>query len=530
MNTSLSESPAVIYQQYLDQICPTLTAETLARLENSLNVANWDEPESAIDLNNFAVIALIEAENCDDSSVRAIHVEMALEALMQGIDTHPDHPLCTAHLAVVRNMLGETQSATQIAFSTLLNILQPTFADSESAPMGLVYVPYSHSQTAIARGEQLQHLLQAKNGYTQAMLLLVDVLCRSQLVFYNSGGLRFLQLLAPLMPQAASLQLKLGLAQLMSKQGEGLLHLHQAQKLAPDSASALQALHLVYRNLDRLDAAEFWLTRAREVAAQRNPSDPGWQWAMLGADSPFTYVPFEERLLLTVEPNFRSIVTSVLLGESDWFEAEIEFWRSQLQQGMTVIDVGANVGVYTFSAAQQVGSTGRVLAVEPFSGCVQCLQETCRVNHLSQVTVCAGAASDRNGTARLSLHTASELNEVITEESGLPAGQYEEVACFTLDSLVEQHQLSRVDWLKIDAEGHEMQVLAGCDRILSEFAPGILYENIAGAKGSNTPVAEYLKAKGYQLFRYQPYLQDLIPIQSADDLQGNLNIIALPQR
>jgi FkbM family methyltransferase len=222
----------------------------------------------------------------------------------------------------------------------------------------------------------------------------------------------------------------------------------------------------------------------------------------------------------------RSIVTSVLLAEGDWFEAEMEFWRNQLQPGMTVIDVGANVGVYTFSAAQKVGSTGKVVAIEPFSGCVRCLRETQRLNRFDWVTICAGAASDHHGTSYLSLQAASELNEVVAEAGA--EGEFEQITCFPLDSLIKTAAINRVDWLKIDAEGHEMQVLAGSERILTEFAPGIIYENIAGDKGSNTQVAEYLQAKGYRLFRYQPYLQNLIPIELIEQLQGNLNIIALP--
>ncbi|MCY7393076.1 MAG: FkbM family methyltransferase, partial [Leptolyngbyaceae cyanobacterium CAN_BIN12] len=206
--------------------------------------------------------------------------------------------------------------------------------------------------------------------------------------------------------------------------------------------------------------------------------------------------------------------------------AEMEFWRQQIQPGMTVLDVGANVGVYTFSAAQQVGSTGRVLAVEPFSGCVQCLQESRRINQMDWITICAGAASDRTGTARLSLHTASELNEIVMDAAA--DRDSEEVACFTLDSLIEQHNISQVDWLKIDAEGHEIPVLEGSIRLIEQFAPGILYENIAGSKGSNLPVAEWLLAKDYRLFRFQPYLQNLIPVDSLDEMQGSLNIIALP--
>jgi hypothetical protein len=93
---------------------------------------------------------------------------------------------------------------------------------------------------------------------------------------------------------------------------------------------------------------------------------------------------------------------------------------------------------------------------------------------------------------------------------------------------MKQEKLTQVDFLKIDAEGHELQVLLGSDRLLTEFAPVIMYENISGNQGSNSPVANFLIANGYQLFRYQPYLQTLVAIESVDDLQGNLNIIAVP--
>ena len=131
----------------------------------------------------------------------------------------------------------------------------------------------------------------------------------------------------------------------------------------------------------------------------------------------------------------------------------------------------------------------------------------------------------------MQLYAATELNEIVTGDAAqsMQIGSFEEVACFTLDSLVEQENVNRVDYLKIDAEGHEMSVLIGSEKILSEFCPIILYENIASSKGSNLPVADYLKSKGYKLFRYQPYAQELIPINSSDELEGNLNVIAVPE-
>jgi FkbM family methyltransferase len=207
----------------------------------------------------------------------------------------------------------------------------------------------------------------------------------------------------------------------------------------------------------------------------------------------------------------------------------MEFWRDNITEGMTVIDVGANAGVYTFSAAKRVGVNGLVLAIEPFSKCVSYLLETCRVNKMDWVKICAGAASDREGKAKLSLSSSSELNEIVKDENQIKSGNYEEVNCFTLDSLINKYNLKKVDFLKIDAEGHELQVLGGSERLISEFKPIILYENIAGAQGSNFPVADYLRSIDYQLFRYQPYLKNLIPLALNSDIVDNLNIIALPQ-
>jgi hypothetical protein len=103
----------------------------------------------------------------------------------------------------------------------------------------------------------------------------------------------------------------------------------------------------------------------------------------------------------------------------------------------------------------------------------------------------------------------------------------ETVHCLTLDGVMFEEDLPRVDFLKLDAEGHELDILAGASQMLAVFQPTILYENIAGTSGSNLPVANCLRALGYQLFRYQPYVRQLLPIESDEDLQGQLNAIAV---
>lgn len=498
------------YWQYVQQRCPQIEASQIAPAIAAAATTRWDEPETGVEFNNIGVLSLIEAELCDDASLRSMQLDLAIAALEEGDAL--GHPLCAAHLAAVHRLTGNLPAASQLAFGNLMNGLQSAFTGAPE-PLGLIYLP-----PIATASDVLPHLLQAPNGQIQAQRLCVEVLTRSQLAFYNDNGLRFLQLAAQLMPTSFDVQHRLGLSKLNHHYWEGILHLQQAHQLAPDRASLLQTLWLVYQQQPEI--AQFWRETARSVST----GELAWHWAD-HPDDRFTTVPFDE-LLLAIEPSFESKVTSVLLAEGDWFEAELEFWRDTLQPGMTVIDVGANVGVYTFSAAQKVGVTGRVLAIEPFSTCVQLLQQTCQLNQLGQVTVCAGAASDRNGEAKLALHQASELNELVTEETGqFPT---EPIRCFTLDSLIESEQLQRVDWLKIDAERHEMQVLRGSDRLLQQFQPAILYENVVGTSESNLPVAEYLRSIGYRLFRYQPFLKNLLPLTESGDFADSLNIIALP--
>ncbi|MFP4123598.1 MAG: FkbM family methyltransferase [Coleofasciculus sp.] len=516
--------PIDSYWNYLKRIGLTLDSAALSYVTASLEKTDWDEPTSAIELNNVAVVALIEAEQSQDSSVRLLYFEMAVEALNQGVELY-GHPLCAAHLALVYGMTGETGQGIQMAFSTFIQSLMPAYVE-ESVDSGIVYLPPGN-YLIDSRAEKLAEILGTENGYTQSLLLLSEVLCYSVLVFYNVAGLRFLHLAAQLYPESAAVNLKLGISSLTNNQQEGLFYLHRARKLEPERGNILQALYLAYRDLGQMESARVWRRMGAELS-QGASQGLEWYWTRLVEESQVSYVPFENQLLLAVEPSLRSIVTSVLITEGDWFEKEMEFWRRWIKPGMTVIDVGANVGVYTFSAALRVGTEGRVLAVEPFSGCVRCLQETCKINQLDWVKVCAGAASDHQGMGRLALQATNELNQIVEGEGErMQQGTLEEVRCFTLDSLVEEEDISQIDLLKIDAEGHEVKVLAGSSRILTEFKPCIMYENIAGSQGANLAVADFLRDRGYQLFQYKPFLEQLLPIESTEDLSGRLNLIAV---
>jgi FkbM family methyltransferase len=482
------------YEQYLAQIGIQVMPSLQQTIATIVDATHWDEPETPLDFNNIAVMAIIEAANSDDRSLRGLYLETAFEA----IENAEDFPLAIVHRSIIYTLLGQTNLAQQPFFQTILE----SVTDLEPASKGLVFLP---NPLTIDSNLAIIRLLTAPNSDQQAVLLSAIGLLQSQSIFYNSAGQRFLNLASKFFPESPHISLKQGITLLMGGIMEGWVDLHQAAAKSPEDSNILTRSQL-----------------AIEIAQRDFQRNSGID----NSDVPTITVPFDE-LQLAIEPSLRSIVSGMLLGAEDWFETEMEFWRSQLQPGMTVIDVGANAGVYTFSAAQKVGKTGKVIAIEPFSGCVNLLQETCRINDLSQVKVCHGAASDHLGQSKLSLKASSELNEL--SDRDLPVGSYEEVTCFTLDSLIQTEKLDRIDFLKIDAEGHEVPVLKGSDRILREFRPVILYENIAGSQGSNLPVAELLLKHRYQLFTYQPYLQQLILVNELVNLSNCLNVIAIPK-
>ncbi|QSV61492.1 MAG: FkbM family methyltransferase [Dolichospermum sp. DL01] len=526
MNSTVTNNNS--YWHYVQTVLPSINTDTLEKLSIIIANTSWDEPNTSADWNNIAVVAITEAEQCSDNlTMRSVYLEMAFEALNNGFEID-GHPICAAHLALVHSWLGETSKALEIAFGTFINSLQDAYTRSEDHNPYLIYLFTTNKKLADHDQKSLEKVLLSQNSYQQALFLLTEIISCSQIAFYTSLSQRFLYLANQIWTNSVNLHLKIGIANLMNRQAEGILYLHQARQLAPSYARILQSLYLAYRDLQQLELANQWQDFSCQFYQQDNLS-PDWKWTQLSADSLFTYLPFESDLIIAVEPSLRSIVTSVLLTEQDWFEKEMEFWRNYIKPGMTVIDVGANVGVYTFSAALKVGNTGQVLAIEPFSGCVSCLQETCKLNELPWVKIYIGAASDKNSTVKLLLHSANELNEIISGEAAadMPSGSFEEVPCFTLDSLIEQENIQQVDFLKMDAEGHEMAVLAGSQQLITQFAPVILYENIAGSQGSNIEVAQYLESIGYELFYYQPFLQKLIPVNSPQDFQ-QLNFIAVP--
>lgn len=221
-----------------------------------------------------------------------------------------------------------------------------------------------------------------------------------------------------------------------------------------------------------------------------------------------------------VVPDSLDLITPYVLQEQqDWFEDEIKFLRRLLKNGQKVIDIGANYGVYALSMARSVGADGHVWCFEPASSTADWLAQGIAANDYRQVTLDRRALSSAPGTAHLTLNDNAELNELVRGDGA--AGKTEEVELTTLDACLAHYGWQDIEFLKIDAEGEEANILKGGQAFFATLSPLVEFEVKAG-QALHLDLVQQFAALGYRSYRLVPGLQLLAPFDPAQPPDGYL--------
>src|SRR5678815_821956 len=194
----------------------------------------------------------------------------------------------------------------------------------------------------------------------------------------------------------------------------------------------------------------------------------------------------------------RESISQTLFLYGSFEISETRLIQSVLRPGMTFVDVGANIGYYTVVGARLVGPGGMVHAFEPHGGIRAKLQDNIARNGLHNVSVHADAIAETTGTVSF---FASALGENQGISSIMPGAGREAAApvpSVSLDDFAARLGPTRIDLIKIDVEGAELQVIAGGRRTLAGAdAPAIIFE-----AGELAPVAGALRPFGYHIKRH----------------------------
>ena len=148
------------------------------------------------------------------------------------------------------------------------------------------------------------------------------------------------------------------------------------------------------------------------------------------------------------------------------------------KQGDIVVDVGAHMGKYTIIASKQVGANGKVIAIEAHPGNYDMLNHNIKLNGLTNVIPLNYAVYSKETKIKLflpdeesgyTMHHSVMFNYLSSKYplQGKDNEKFIEVNANTLDNLLQKNGISQVNWIKIDVEGAEFEVLKGSANILS---------------------------------------------------------------
>lgn len=185
-----------------------------------------------------------------------------------------------------------------------------------------------------------------------------------------------------------------------------------------------------------------------------------------------------------------------------WEPDTITCLRAHVKPGMTVLEVGSNVGAHTLILAQLVGETGAVHAVEPTEYAKAKLETSislnpelaCRVN-VHQCLVSSVAKPVESAKITSSWQRGKRAGR---------DGEAVSLPCKTIDGLLEENQVDAVDFIKIDVDGYDLKALQGAKKTLSNWRPIVFVEicNWALSKHGQDghELLDFMEGLGYRGF------------------------------
>jgi FkbM family methyltransferase len=202
---------------------------------------------------------------------------------------------------------------------------------------------------------------------------------------------------------------------------------------------------------------------------------------------------------------------------------EHTFLQSLDLTGKTIYDIGGHIGLITLFLARKTGEAGRVVTFEPNPQNYQAILDHVKLNGFNQVTVIQMGLGRQQDTLKFVVAGASARGSAAADRQkqlfGQKGARTFQIEVDALDRLIDDRQLPRPDFVKIDVEGLELDVLHGMAHTIRTDRPQIHIE-LHGMREQE--VVELLLSYGYKIYQ----IEDAIEInqQNLDQVHGHLYV------
>lgn len=174
-------------------------------------------------------------------------------------------------------------------------------------------------------------------------------------------------------------------------------------------------------------------------------------------------------------------------------------------QQATVIDIGAHYGYFSIFASLNLHEKAKVIALEPFKKNYEKLEGNIKNCKITNILGLNCAVSDNSGTARLNVGK-SDNNSLLKNYKLLPKGATEEeVQVKTLEEVVKEHQIEKIDFLKMDCEGSEYAILRNMSPAIFGKIRTIAMEfhDLKDVAQTGEEIIRILMKNGFEIVKYR---------------------------
>jgi FkbM family methyltransferase len=181
------------------------------------------------------------------------------------------------------------------------------------------------------------------------------------------------------------------------------------------------------------------------------------------------------------------------------YEPELRWLLRQLKPHDTFVDVGANIGIYSMQVARWLNHSGAVFSLEPSPDAVRILKENIALNGFGKLVAPIHAAASRSEGQLYLAGDPTKWNSLQLHEQppGIP------IRVTTVDNVLDDSdKLEHFQFLKIDAEGVETDVLEGAWKSIQATWPRIIFENSLN-RCEELPTS-WLESRGYKIYALEP--------------------------
>jgi FkbM family methyltransferase len=228
-------------------------------------------------------------------------------------------------------------------------------------------------------------------------------------------------------------------------------------------------------------------------------------------------------------------------------EPELQLLPCAIHKGDTVLDIGANFGLYTYHLSQAVGKSGRVYAFEPVPFTYRSLKLVATILHLRNAELIPRGCSDQAGRVRFTVpvqtsgaisagqaHIGTRQDERKGKEAHVRWEKTKEVEgeVVALDQFLPP--LANLSFIKCDIEGAELLAFRGAEKTIDHELPTVLCEiNPWFLEGFGLRLEEltgFFFGKGYALYRYDETQRLLKPVTAGQEVVEDNYIFLHPSR